>query len=136
MCEKKESRGQGCEKNKRFKFLYAIYYYVYEVVLLYKTVSVRLETQELEDVNKASESWKADRSETVRRLLARALKEWKTEKALKDLQEHKISIGLAAKRASLNLWEMLDLIRQKNINWTGYSKEDLEKDFKAMEGKK
>ena len=101
-----------------------------------KTLSVRLEMQELEELNTVSEEWKTGRSEAVRRLLAEALKKWKNEKALRELQEHKISIGLAAKKASLNLWEMLDLARQKNINWTGYNKEDLEKDFKAMDGKK
>lgn len=104
--------------------------------LLTKTVSVRLKSEELEELSDVSDEWKTDRSEAMRRLLSKALQEWKTKKALKDLQEHKISIGLAAKKTGLNLWKILDLVKEKNINWTGYNQEDLKKDLKAMDEKK
>ena len=56
------------------------------------------------------------------------------QKALEELKEHKISIGKAAKLCGVSLWEMLDLAKQENIDWTGYSKEDLEKDLKFLGG--
>lgn len=103
--------------------------------VLAETVSVRLDSPDLKEIAIVSREWKTDRSNAVRQLLSRALKDFKKELALKELQEHKISIGLAAKKAGLNLWEMLDLIKEKNIDWTGYGKEDLEKDLKVLNNK-
>jgi len=60
-------------------------------------------------------------------ILSRADKD----RVLVKLKEHKISIGKAAKLCGLSLWEMLDLAKQNNIDWTGYSKEDIERDLKT-----
>lgn len=100
-----------------------------------ETVSVRLDSSDLKEIGIVSKEWKTDRSNAVRQLLAKALKDFKKELALKELQQHKISIGLAAKKAGLNLWEMLDLVKEKNIDWTGYGKDDLEADLKALNNK-
>ena len=98
------------------------------------TISFRLDKEISQDISKVEKEWHADRSETIRRLLVKALGSWKTEMALNELKEHKISIGKAAKFCGLSLWEMLDLAKQKNIDWTGYSKEDLERDLKFLGG--
>lgn len=98
------------------------------------TISFRADKDILQDISKVEKEWHADRSETIRRLLAEALRSWKIEGALDELKEHKISIGKAAKLCGLSLWELLDLVKQKNIDWTGYSKEDLERDLKALGG--
>ena len=100
-----------------------------------ETISVRLEKSDLADLKEISKGWKIARSEMIRRLLAQAMKEVKIQNALKELQEHKISIGMAAKKCDLNLWEMMDLVKQHKIDWTGYGKEDLQKDLAILEGK-
>ena len=100
-----------------------------------RSLSLRLENKDFEELEEVSREWKADKSETARRLLASAVSKWKTEKALKDLNEHKISLRTAAKKTGLNLWELFELIKERRIDWTGYSKEDLEKDLKELEGK-
>ena len=99
------------------------------------TISFRIDKDVLQDLSKVEKEWRADRSETIRRLLAEALKSWKIQGALDELEEHRISIGKAAKLCGLSLWELLDLVKQKNINWTGYSKEDLERDLKVLDAK-
>lgn len=63
------------------------------------------------------------------------VKEWKIENTLESLAKHKISLSKAAEECNITLWEMLNLIKEKNIDWTGYSKEDLEKDLKKLERK-
>jgi len=93
------------------------------------TVSVRLEKAILQDLTRVERNWQTDRSEAVRRLLVSALKEWKIKTALERVAAHRISVGKAAEECEISLWEMLDILKQKNIDWTGYSKEDLEKDI-------
>src|SRR3989344_5016839 len=99
------------------------------------TVSVRIDKSLLKDLSAIEKQWQADRSEAIRRLLSKAVNNWKVEDALEKIREHKISIGKAAEECGISKWEMLDLARENNIDWTGYSKEDLERDIKALEGK-
>lgn len=95
-------------------------------------VSVRLEKPVLKSLTLIEKDLQIDRSEAIRRLLVKAIQKWKLEHALQRLAEHKISIGKASEEAEISLWKMFDLVKQKNINWTGYSAEDLEKDLKIL----
>ena len=99
------------------------------------TISVRLGKSLLKDLSVIEKNWQADRSEAVRRLLARAVSSWKVQNVLEKLREHKISIGKAAEECQISLWEMFDIVKENDINWTAYSKEDLERDIKVLEGK-
>ncbi|MAE49498.1 hypothetical protein CMI48_01585 [Candidatus Pacearchaeota archaeon] len=97
-----------------------------------KTISVRIDETSLKDLNKIEEAWKTERSEAMRRLLSSAINEWKKENALKKLSQHKISLDQAAQEANLSLWETIDLVKEKNIDWTSYTEEDLEEDLKLL----
>ncbi|MBI2655089.1 UPF0175 family protein [Candidatus Woesearchaeota archaeon] len=99
------------------------------------TISVRLDKSLLKDLSLIEKNWQADRSEAIRRLLAKAVSSWKIQNALQQLREHKISIGKAAEECEVSLWEMIDFVKENNIDWTAYSKEDLERDIKVLEGK-
>ena len=100
-----------------------------------ETISVRLDKELLKDLEEIEKNWQADRSEAIRRLLAKAVNSWKIQNALEKLRQHKTSIGRAAEECGLRLWEMLEIARENSIDWTHYSKEDLEKDLKVLEGK-
>jgi len=99
------------------------------------TISVRLDKSLIKDLSLIEKNWQADRSEAIRRLLAKAVSSWKIQNALQQLREHKVSIGKAAEQCELSVWEMIDLVKENNIDWTAYSKEDLERDIKILEGK-
>ena len=96
------------------------------------TISVRIDKTTQEDLKKVKQKWKTDRSEIIRRLLAQAIKEWKIQNALESLSRHEISLSKAAEECDITIWEILDIIKEKDIDWTGYSKEDLEKDLKEL----
>ena len=53
--------------------------------------------------------------------------------ALKEISHHKKSIGKAAVECNVSLWEMLSFLKEKNIDWTDYSKKDLEKDLELLQ---
>ncbi len=96
------------------------------------TISVRVEKPVLQTLAQVEKKWHTDRSEVVRRLLSKALDEWKIENAIEHIREHKLSVGKAAEECGLSLWELLDLLKQKNVDWTGYSQKDLEKDLALL----
>ena len=80
------------------------------------TISVRLDKALLKDLSKIEKDWQADRSEAIRRLLAKAVSSWKIQNMLERLREHKISIGKAAEECEVSLWEMIDLTKENNID--------------------
>jgi len=98
-----------------------------------KTISVRLERPFLQTLQNVEKKWHTDRSEAIRRLLYTALKEWTKEQTIEKVREHKISIGKAAEECGIPLWEMLDLLKQRNIDWTAYSEKDLKKDLDILQ---
>ncbi len=96
------------------------------------TISLRVEDSFAEELEEVERSWQADRSEVVRRLLARSLQEWKVEHALEQLRARKISIGKAAAQCGLSLWEMLDIAKERTVDWADYSEGDIEKDLALL----
>ncbi len=97
------------------------------------TISVRLGENLLKELLKIERKLQSDRSETIRRLLVNAVNDWKMENALGDLKAHKISIGKAADECGISKWEMIDKAKEKNIDWMGYSDEDLKRDLSYLE---
>lgn len=97
------------------------------------TISVRFDKQLQKDLSKIEKKWKTDRSEAIRRLLAKAINEWKIGNCLEDIRENRTSIGKAAEECEISIWEFLDLLKEKNIDWIEYSKEDLERDLALIE---
>ncbi len=92
-------------------------------------ISVRLGKDLERELSQVEKKWRVDRSEIIRRLLAGALKEWKLNNALEELAAHKITLGRAAELAEVSLWEMMDIVKKKKIDWVGYTEEDVEKDL-------
>jgi predicted HTH domain antitoxin len=109
-------------------FKYAMYYNVY----MGETISFRLGKKLQIDLGKVEKKWQIDRSEVIRRLLVDALKEWKIQNALEGLSQRRISLGKAAEECDVSIWELLERIKQKNLDWTGYREEDIERDLKIL----
>lgn len=95
------------------------------------TISVRLDEQTLKDLEMLREDVKADRSEIIERLLNKALKEEKLEKAMELLRKQKISIGKASEMAGITIYEIIEVMKKYGVH-LGYSIEDLRKDMKRF----
>jgi len=96
------------------------------------TISVRFDKNLIDDLLRIERKWKADRSEVVRRLLSEAIKNWKLENCISEIREHKMSIGKAAEDCEVSIWEMLAILKEKNIDWTGYSDKDIQRDLSIL----
>lgn len=95
------------------------------------TISVRLDKAALKEIEFLMREYRADKSEVMRRLLDRGLRQAKLEKALELLRQHKISIGKAAKLAGVTIYEMIELCKKHDVH-IGYSKEDLKRDLERF----
>ncbi|KUO43285.1 MAG: hypothetical protein APU95_03250 [Hadesarchaea archaeon YNP_N21] len=71
-----------------------------------------------------------DKSTAVRKILERGILEWRKERALELLGKGKITFTRAAEMAGVSLWEMLELVRDRKIEWVHLSPEEIEREFK------
>ena len=106
-------------------------YTEYDIVYMAQTVSVRLSKESLREVDRLAERLKTDRSEALRRFIARGLREARIDDAIDRLRRGKVSIGRAAEEAGVTLYEMLELVRRHQIP-SGYGPEDLERDLREL----
>ena len=79
-------------------------------------VSVRLRKDELESINEMAKEEKTDKTTALRKTLALGTKQYLLEKVLKEYSQGKISIGKAAEKAKVSLWEMMDELKSRNIS--------------------
>jgi len=93
-----------------------------------KVVTVRIDDKHFEDLVKIEKDESADRAEIMRRLLARAIKEWKIKKALTLLKERKVTLRKAAEIADVDYAEILDLTSNADID-IGYNLRELRGDL-------
>ncbi|MDO9517844.1 MAG: hypothetical protein Q7J10_07330 [Methanosarcinaceae archaeon] len=74
-----------------------------------------------------------DKSTSIRKLLAEGLQHWKKKRALRLLEERKITFLKAAEMSETSIWELVDIIREKGIVWV-ISEEYITRDIEAAVG--
>ena len=91
-----------------------------------KVITSRIPEKYFEDLEEIQKEEKIDRAEAVRKLLIKAISDWKKERALTLLKDHRITIRQAAYMADVTYIEMLELARHIDI---GYDTGELERDL-------
>ncbi|MYC63394.1 MAG: hypothetical protein F4X16_11290 [Caldilineaceae bacterium SB0661_bin_34] len=94
-------------------------------------VELVLELEFIEEVEQA------DRSTTVRRLLAKAIREWMLERYARQYGDGKLTMARAARDAGVSLWELMEYVRGRKVA-VQYDLKDLRQDLdtisKSVEG--
>jgi len=92
-------------------------------------VAARLPEALVSDIKKIESVEQADRSTVLRKLLHKAVTEWKKEYAARLYAEGSITLEKAAMDASISVREMMEWLKQRKIP-VQYDLEDLEEDMK------
>ena len=96
-------------------------------------VGARLPTHLIADLEKIEQIEQTDRSTTLRKLLSRAVAEWKLEYHAQEYGRGSITAARAAEEAGVSVWEMLEYLRQRKVP-AHYDLEDLEHDLEVIRG--
>jgi predicted HTH domain antitoxin len=97
-------------------------------------VGTRLPDAVVRDLEAIEQVEQADRSTTVRKLLSRAIQEWKLEHYSRLYGAGKLTLARAAREAGVSLWEMMDYAKTKKIT-AQYDLEDFRRDLKIVMGR-
>ena len=73
-----------------------------------------------------------DKSSIVRKLLGRAIKEWKLERAINMYKEKKVTLEKSAGIAEVSVRELINYLREKELEIGDLSAKDLADDIKQM----
>ncbi len=93
--------------------------------------STRLPDTVVRDLEAIEEVEQSDRSTTVRKLLSRAIQDWKLDHYSRLYGNGKLTLARAAREAGVSLWEMMDYVKTKKIT-AQYDLEDLQRDLKTV----
>jgi predicted HTH domain antitoxin len=93
-------------------------------------ISTRVPDKLARDLKEIEKEEQSDRATTIRKLLTRAIREWKIEHALKLYHEGKVTLWRAARLAEVSLREMMEKAAQKGIEFR-YTEKDFEEDLEA-----
>lgn len=96
-------------------------------------VSTRLPLGLVRDLELIEEVEQTDRSSTVRRLLAKAVREWKLEHYARQYGDGKLTLARAARETGVSLWEMMEYARARKVV-AQYDLEDLRQDLETISG--
>ena len=96
-----------------------------------KMVGTRLPQDLVRELERIERTEQSDRSTTVRKLLARAIGEWKIEHYARLYGDGKLTLARAARNAGVSVWEMMDYTRSRKIA-AQYDLADFEQDMKNV----
>ncbi len=97
-----------------------------------RMVSIRLSLDLVRELELIENVEQPDRSTTVRRLLSKAIQQWKLEHYARLYGDGKLTLARAARDAGVSLWEMMDYARARKVP-TQYDLEDLNRDLGTIQ---
>ncbi len=97
-----------------------------------RIVSTRLPLELVRELELIENVEQADRSTTVRRLLSKAIRQWKLEHYARLYGDGKLTLARAARDAGVSLWEMMDYARARKVP-AQYDLEDLNRDLGTIQ---
>ena len=92
-------------------------------------VGTRLPDAVVRDLEAIERVEQVDRSTTIRKLLSRAIQDWKLDHYSRLYGGGKLTLARAAREVGVSLWEMMDYVKTKKIT-AQYELEDFRRDLK------
>ena len=93
-----------------------------------RLVRIRLPLELVRELELIENVEQSDRSTTVRRLLAKAIQQWKLEHYARLYGDGKLTLARAARDAGVSLWEIMDYACTRKVP-AQYDFEDLKQDL-------
>ena len=97
-----------------------------------RIVNTRLPLELVRELELIEDVEQSNRSTTLRRLLAKAIQQWKLEHYARLYGDGKLTLARAARDAGVSLWEMMDYARARKVP-AQYDLEDLRRDLGTIQ---
>lgn len=81
------------------------------------SISARIPHDVFQELETFMKEESLEKSASIRKLLAEGLQHWKEQRALKSLEEGKVTYLKAAQMAGVSSWDFADIVRESGIVW-------------------
>ncbi|MCG7849788.1 MAG: UPF0175 family protein [ANME-2 cluster archaeon] len=81
------------------------------------SISARIPEDVFQELETFMKEESLEKSASIRKLLSEGLHHWKEERALKLLEEGKVSFLKAAQMSGISVWDLADIIRENGVVW-------------------
>ena len=95
------------------------------------TISTRIEEKILSEIDELSKEKHMDRASFLRNLIVEGLSIERKKKVLSIYKQKKISLAKAAEMLDVDLWKMIDMLKEEGM-YIDYSEEELREDLEGM----
>ena len=103
------------------------------IQMTYKTIATRVPKEIDEFLQKIMKEERLDKSATTRRILELGISEWRKERALDALKKGKATLAKAAEIAGLSIYEMIELVKEKKMDYIHITPKDIEEEAALAE---
>ncbi len=100
--------------------------------MAYVTIATRLPKEDERELEAVMKQERLDKSAAARKVIEIGLAEWRKEQALEKLRNGRISLLAAAQAAGLSVWEMIELVKEKRVDYLRISAEELERELEML----
>ena len=105
--------------------------FCFKSIQMTATITTRVEEKLLLEIDQLSKEKHMDRATLLRNLIAEGLSIERKNKVLSMYKERRISLAKAAEMLDIDLWQMIDMIKEENLH-LDYSEEELTEDLKGL----
>ncbi|MBI2541847.1 UPF0175 family protein [Candidatus Woesearchaeota archaeon] len=95
------------------------------------TISTRIEESILAEIDELTKEKQMDRASLLRNLIVGGLAIERKKRVLNKYKERKVSLAKAAELLNIDLWQMIDLVKEESI-YLDYSEDELKEDLKGL----
>lgn len=95
------------------------------------TLTARVPEKLNEELDRISDEEGIDKSSLTRKMLEKAVKKHRVDKALEKYRDREVTMRKAAEIADLNLWQFIEEMKDEGLR-QHYNEEDLEEDIRAV----
>ena len=100
-----------------------------------KTITTRLPDEYVSGLGEIADIEKLDISAVVRKLLARAMDDWRKDYAVEQYKKGEFSFGQLAEFAERSVWDVPKLLKEKKVH-LNYDVEEFKRDLRNIGWKK
>jgi predicted HTH domain antitoxin len=98
--------------------------------MVLRPLATRVPREVEQEIRDVMDSMGMEKAQAVRMILEIGIAEWRRKTALDLLRDGKVTVAKAAKLAKLDIWDFVDLVRDRKIEWVTFPVEELEQDVK------
>jgi len=103
---------------------------LYTIVMVLRPLATRVPREVEKEIRDVMDFLGVEKAQAVRMILEIGISEWRKRTALDLLREGKVTMAKAAKLAKLDIWDLVDLVRDRKIEWVTFPVGELQEDAK------